>query len=87
MSAPVPFETVPPALVAAIALNLVGLVVLTAYASRLADARDGTVAGSVVCRDCGTENDGTYRFCRACTAELGAGGASTYSRSPTTDSY
>lgn len=87
MSVPVPFETVPPALVAAIALNLVGVVVLTAYASRLADARGGATAGSVACRDCGTENDAAYRFCRDCTAELAAVGTNTYSRPRTTDSY
>lgn len=36
------------------------------------DAEDGD-AGAVACQECGAANDGEYRFCRSCAAELPGG--------------
>jgi len=55
------------------ALNVVATLVLARRLNGPSPAADGPVA----CSECGAENDGGYRYCRGCAAELpGTGGES-----------
>lgn len=57
-------------------LAALNVAVTLALARRLDGSSSGG-GGPVDCPDCGAENDGGYRYCSACAAELpGTGGKS-----------
>lgn len=75
---------VEPWLVVAAALFLLGHAVILLFVYRLrqgaslfgglaSSSDDGAATGGVACQECGAENDGEYRFCRECAAELPGG--------------